>query len=90
MKNDTLVYPFICASGFHCELTLPREGLTRADADRLKDYIDALVVGVSPTTLLRAAEAYDAVLERYPEGSYPEEALEAALTATEGGDGGND
>lgn len=40
---DRIAYPFSLDARRHCTLWLPRVGLTREEADRLKAYIDALV-----------------------------------------------
>lgn len=40
---DCIAYPFALDETRLCTLWLPRVGLTRVEADRLKEYIDALV-----------------------------------------------
>lgn len=46
--QGNLAFPFICATGAECTLYLPREGLDREDAERLKAYIEALVIERTP------------------------------------------
>lgn len=40
-----LSFPFPLDDGGMANLDLPARGLTRGEADRLKEYVDSLVVG---------------------------------------------